>query len=303
MKTAQNFAGIHAAVVTCFDEHNRFNPTEQCKLIDYCYEQQDCDGIAVCASTGEGLLLSEAEYWDVAQTCLAHSRKNYPNKVVILSTTHFDPMITLEKNKRALAMGFDAVLVTYPPYSKPDQHGIKAYFEFLAEALPSLPIILYNIYYRTGGKGMEPQTIIDLAKIKNIVGLKDCGVTKEAMDAVISGTKTNDFVYLCGEDDLYLEALSHGAHGAIAVMAHFFGKEMQAIKQHLAHKETEQALSIFEDTRPLIKLLFMEPNPAATKAALSLRNLQAGSPRLPLLPASLALLEKLKPWSSSQVAE
>ena len=74
----------------------------------------------------------------------------------------------------------------------------------------------------------------------------------------------------------------------------FFGKEMHAIKQHLRLGETEQALPIFEGMRPLIKLLFAEPNPAATKAALSFCGIQAGSPRLPLSKASEPLVAELK---------
>jgi 4-hydroxy-tetrahydrodipicolinate synthase len=280
--------------VTCFDNHNQFDAAAQCKLIDYCYQQQNCDGITVCASTGEGLLLNEAEYWEVAKTCLDYSRKNYPNKLLILSTTHFDPMVTLEKNRRALHLGFDAVLVTYPPYVKPDQRGIKAYFRFLAEQTPTLPIIMYNIYYRTGGKGMDPQTLVDLAKIPNIVGVKDCGITTLVVDEVISGTAQDNFVYLCGEDDLYFDMLTHGARGTITASGQLLGASMKKMLEHMKRGEHQASLEIFRTIAPKIKLLFSEPNPAAIKAALTLAGITAGDPRLPLLKASEGLVGKLK---------
>lgn len=288
----KNFYGVITPIVTCFNQEDNFSIDEngQRKLINYLFDKQNIDGIAACASAGEGVLLSDEEYWEVAHICLEESKKR--KKLAILTTTHFNPNVTIQRNLRAKELDFDAVLLTPPPYSKPDQRGIKTYFQEIAKQSKSMPIILYNIWYRTGGNSMESKTIIELAKHENIIGIKDCGVSIDHIDEVIEKTDRKSFIYFCGEDSLYFDYLMHGANGAISASSHILGKIMKEMLEAKQDSRIEECLSLHRRIKAIIHTLFAEPSPTVIKTALAYLGVCNSIPKYPvMLPASDATKE------------
>lgn len=284
--TTEKFKGIHVPIITCFkgpDGRGDIDKAAQKRVTEYVMNEQDCDGIIACATTGEASLLSDAEYKKAAKSILETAKSVRENTLVLLGTSHLDPKITQKRNRFAKEAGFDGVLLTHPPYMKPDQKGIEAFFEEIAKADRNLAIIVYNIWYRTGGKGIEAKTLIELAKISNIKGVKDAGVSIEHTDEVIRETANEDFAYLTGEDVAYFDTLTHGGHGAIAATAHIIGKEMKAMLALTQEEKIKDSLEIFRKIRNIIKLLFVEPNPAPLKAAFNELGLKVGEPRAPTI--------------------
>jgi 4-hydroxy-tetrahydrodipicolinate synthase len=278
--------------VTCFQKNScLLDEQAQEKLIDYVLREQQVDGVVACATTGEFAALSDDEYQKTCAFILKRTREIKKDAIVMAGTTSMDPKITLARNHWAYEHGFDGVLTSYPPYVKPDQRGMLNYFETLAQATPKLPIFLYNIWYRTGGQGMNAQTIIQLAKIPNVYGIKDCGVGLEHLDEVIANTSRDEFLYLTGEDSLLFEALTHGGDGAIFASAHLLGKEMKQMMHCMQQKKLSAALAIHRKIKPLIQALFAEPNPAPLKFALNEIGINVGDP---CGPAILAITEKTK---------
>lgn len=283
------FGGIYVPTITCFEGEKGergLDKNAQKRVIEYVINSQKVDGIVACATTGESTLLSEEEYKKTAELSLKIAKKIRHDIIVLLGTSSTNPQITLERNKFAHEMGFDGVLLTYPPYLKPDQRGIKNFFLEVAEKHPELAIVIYNIRYRTGGEGVSENTLVSLANTTNIVGVKDAGVTIEHTDNVIQRTQGKNFSYLTGEDLMLFDVLAHGGAGAIAATAHVVGKAMKQILEAMQAEKINDALSIHRKIKNIIKLLFSEANPTPIKAALNEIGLAVGNPRGPaLLPA------------------
>lgn len=293
MTNSNPLKGVHCAIISCFTEGEKstINESEQRSLINYLFDMQMVDGLVACASTGEGVLLTDEEYWKVASICLEECRKK--KKIATLATTHFRPDITMKRNAEAKERGFDAVLITPPPYVKPDQKGIMAYFKEISKK-SHIPIILYNIWYRTGGKPMDAKTIIELSRFDNIAGIKDCGVGTDHIDEVIEHTDRKTFAYLCGDDLMYFDNLAHGGDGGIAAPAHIVGKQMKAMLHARDQGDMQECLTIFRKIKNLIALLFSEPNPSCFKAALSSLGVCQSPTRFPvILPASDEISAKI----------
>jgi len=285
-RTAKNFQGIHIPVISCFqgiDGRGPIDSAAQKRVLRYVIEAQEADGIIACATTGEAGSLSENEYQELARLILTETRALNPDIPVILGTTHINPRVVIERHQFAAELGFDGALVSHPPYMKPDQRGIYAFFKELAAAIPTVPIFIYNIWYRTGGKGIDANTLIELAQIPGIYGVKDNGVSLEHIDAVIAATDRSNFVYLSG-DDLYLfDMLAHGGDGGILAAAHVVGREMKAMRAAIKQGALTEALHLHRLIKPVVAGLFMEPNPAPLKYMLNLLGLEVGAPRAPTI--------------------
>lgn len=293
MTNTSPLKGVHCAVISCFTEGEKstVNEPEQRSLIHYLFDKQMVDGLIACASTGEGVLLSDEEYWKIASICLEECQKR--KKIAGLATTHFRHDITIKRNHEAKERGFDAVLITPPPYVKPDQKGMMAYFKEISRK-SDIPIILYNIWYRTGGKPMDAKTIIELSRLDNIAGIKDCGVGTDHIDEVIEHTDRKTFAYLCGDDLMYFDNLAHGGDGGIAAPSHIVGKQMKEMLISRDQGNMQECLAIFRKIKNLIALLFSEPNPACFKAALASLGVCKSSMKSPvILPASDEISAKI----------
>ena len=190
----------------------------------------------------------------------------------------------IELTRAAAAAGADACLVVTPYYNKPPQEGLFQHYKAIAEAV-AVPIILYNVPGRTGCD-MQPITVMRLARLPNIVGLKEAVGTAERRAALLALPLPKDFVLLSGDDETAREAILAGFKGDISVTANIAPRLMHELCAAARAGEADKAAAIDQQLLPLHQHLFVEPNPIPVKWALhSMGRIPAGL-RLPLVPLS-----------------
>ena len=175
--------------------------------------------------------------------------------------------------------GIDMALVVAPYYNKPDQRGITAHFEKVAENSP-VPIIIYNIPGRTGIK-ISKETLVELSHNPKIAGVKQCA-DLEDLEYIVEHA-ANDFLVYTGEDLQSLTAKVLGARGVISVASHIYGKAMREMYDDLDQGKIAAAGKLQRQLMPKMQALFMYPSPSPVKAVLNAQGLPAGGCRLPIV--------------------
>jgi 4-hydroxy-tetrahydrodipicolinate synthase len=184
-------------------------------------------------------------------------------------------------SKKAEKEGASSILSVVPYYNKPSQKGIIEHFSAVAEAV-DLPVILYNIPGRTGAN-MTVETAKYLTeKYENIVAIKQSfGDLDVITDFKLALPK--DVAVYSGDDSLTLPMLSVGAHGVISVASHLFGKEINSMIRNFKTGDITSARNMHYHLYPIMKKLFMAPNPVPVKACLAKRGLLEEFVRSPLV--------------------
>ncbi len=197
---------------------------------------------------------------------------------------------TIAATQRATADGADAVLVVTPYYNKPSQSGLVAHFTAVAEAT-DLPVLLYDIPGRTG-REIAIDTLVEVAGVDDIIGVKDAVLDLEKTSQVVARTP-DDFHVYSGQDSLNLPILAVGGSGFVSVAAHLAGRDLAEMAEVFT-SDPVKAREIHLRLVPLFDALFLEPNPAPLKAALNDRGLPAGPVRPPLADATEETLSALR---------
>lgn len=267
---------IMTAMVTPFGKDGNVDYELLKKLIDHLLST-GTDGILVSGTTGEGPTLTEEEKIELIEKTAEYVAGRVP---VVAGTGSNNTKATIEyTNKVAKIDGVDAALVVVPYYNKPDQAGMIAHFTAVADNV-DLPIVMYNIPGRTGVT-MEVETIAELSKHQNIIGIKDCtGIVN--MAEIVANTP-DDFLAFTGEDADALAARNVGAQGVISVASHLFGKEISQMYAANSKGDNEIAGELMRDLTPKMKALFSHPSPSPVKAALNHVGIEVGGCRLPIL--------------------
>ncbi|MBC1590226.1 4-hydroxy-tetrahydrodipicolinate synthase [Listeria welshimeri] len=236
------------------------------------------DGLVVAGTTGESPTLSHDEKIKLFRQVI---ETNAGRAKLIAGTGSNNTAETISFTKEVAELGgIDAVLVVAPYYNKPNQDGLYAHFVAVAEA-SDLPVVIYNIPGRSV-VNIEPETIIRLAKLPNIVGVKESSGNLDNISKIIAETP-EDFLVYSGDDSLTLPILAVGGDGVISVASHVVGKEMQEMIQAFARGEVQKAASIHRSLLPIMNGLFAVPNPAPTKYLLNQQGISVGPVRLPLV--------------------
>lgn len=236
------------------------------------------DGLVVAGTTGESPTLSHDEKIKLFRQVI---ETNAGRAKLIAGTGSNNTAQTIAFTKEVAELGgIDAVLVVAPYYNKPNQDGLYAHFVAVAEA-SDLPVVIYNIPGRSV-VNIEPETIIRLAKLPNIVGVKESSGNLDNISKIIAETP-EDFLVYSGDDSLTLPILAVGGDGVISVASHVVGKEMQEMIQAFARGEVQKAASIHRSLLPIMNGLFAVPNPAPTKYLLNQQGISVGPVRLPLV--------------------
>ena len=175
--------------------------------------------------------------------------------------------------------GIDMALVVAPYYNKPNQRGIKAHFEKVAENSP-VPIIIYNIPGRTGIK-ISKETLVSLSHNPKIAGVKQC-TDLEDLEYIVEHA-ASDFLVYTGEDLQSLTAKVLGAKGVISVASHVYGSAMREMYDDLDQGKVAAAGKLQRRLMPKMQALFMYPSPSPVKAVLNAQGLPAGGCRLPIM--------------------
>ena len=247
------------------------------KIIEWSIEQGS-HSFVPCGTTGESPTLSHDEHKNVVDECIKIVDKRVP---VIAGTGSNNTIEAIEFTKHAEESGADGALIVTPYYNKPTQAGLYLHYKKIAEST-SLPIIIYNIPGRSI-VDMSIETMVELSKIKNIIGVKDA--TNDLFRPLLTRTKIKkDFCYLSGEDGTALAYLIQGGNGCISVTANIAPKLCSELHNHWKNKEIDKALQINLKLAKIHHALFIESSPGPVKYAAELLNLCSAETRLPLAP-------------------
>ena len=281
------FGRVVTAMVTPFDETGKVNYAIAEKLADYLVEHGS-DALVVCGTTGESPTLS----WDEEYQLFQVVKNAVGNRAKILAGTGSNSTTeAIAATTEAAKLGLDGSLQVVPYYNKPPQEGLYGHFRAIAEACPDLPMMLYNIPGRTG-QNLLPETVAKLAKIDNIVAIKEASGSIDQSCQIRCLTDSNFAIY-AGDDLLTLPMLTIGGAGIVSVASHLVGEQIQQIVQSFLSGEVATAIDIHLKLFPLFKVLFCTTNPIPIKAALNLQGWQVGGLRLPLVEISEAQREEV----------
>lgn len=229
--------GIIVPIVTPFNEDESVNADELRNQVD----RQIAAGIhAIFAfgTNGEGYILNAEDKKLVLETIIDQVAGRVP---VQAGTGCISTRETIEQSKMAEAAGADVLSIITPSFAKASQAELICHYTTVAEAVPNMPIVLYNIPARTGN-ALAPETVAELSQVPNIVGAKDSSGDWDNLRAYIDLTADDpDFAVLSGNDALILKALQHGAKGSIAGCANVYPKNMVGIYENFVAGSLEAA--------------------------------------------------------------
>ena len=270
------FKGSIVALITPF-KNNKLDEDCYISLIHY-HLKNDTSGLVPAGTTGESPTLSHDEHERVIELCVKESKGKIP---VIAGTGSNSTEEAISLTRYAEKIGANAALVVTPYYNKPTQEGLYLHYKKIAETT-KLPIIIYNIPGRSI-VDMSIETMLELSKINNIVGVKDA--TNDLFRPLLTRTKIKkDFCYLSGEDGTALAYLIQGGNGCISVTANIAPKLCSELHNHWKNKEIDKALQINLKLAKIHHALFIESSPGPVKYAAELLNLCSAETRLPLAP-------------------
>ncbi|MGZ6292066.1 MAG: 4-hydroxy-tetrahydrodipicolinate synthase [Syntrophales bacterium] len=280
------FSGAIVAIVTPFRK-GKVDEKSLRELIEF-QIKNGTDGIVPCGTTGESSTLSHEEHDRVIEITIDAVNKRVP---VIAGTGSNSTDEALRLTRHAHEAGADGALLVCPYYNRPTQEGLYQHFKIIAESIP-IPIVPYNIPSRTG-VNLLPETVARLAKISNIVWIKEASGSLKQMQDVISlcGDK---FDVLSGDDFFTFPLLAIGGRGVISVVSNIVPADMAAMVDAFAGGDIKKAQQKHHKLGPLIDALFIETNPVPVKAALSMMGKIAYDVRLPMYKMSDGNYEKLK---------
>ncbi|MBI4358206.1 MAG: 4-hydroxy-tetrahydrodipicolinate synthase [Candidatus Omnitrophica bacterium] len=270
--TRKNLKGSMVALATPFRQ-GKVDEKALKRLLDF-HLENGTDIIVPCGTTGESATLSHEEHRSVMSFVIDYVGGRGP---VICGAGSNCTEEALPLFQHAKKEGADGVLVVTPYYNRPTQEGLFRHYEFLAKRV-DIPIVVYNVPTRTG-VSIAPETVARLAKIPNIIGIKEASGSLEQAIRIIS---LCDITVISGEDSLTLPLLSVGAQGVISVVANVAPRKMHDMVAAYLKGDIERARVLHYELFELSKVLFIETNPIPVKTALSLMGMITGELRLPL---------------------
>jgi 4-hydroxy-tetrahydrodipicolinate synthase len=273
-----SFKGSITALVTPFAA-GQFDEGAYRALVDW-QIVNGTHGLSPVGTTGESPTLNHEEHKFVVEVCVAEARGRVP---IIAGAGSNNTREAIDLARHAEKVGADGVLVVAPYYNKPSQEGLYQHYKAINDAI-GIPIIIYNI---------PPRSVVDISidtmkrlfELKNIAGVKDAtaNVARIALQRQALGT---DFIQLSGEDMTALAVLAHGGDGCISVTSNVAPRLCADFQNAGLKGDFKAALVIQDRLTPLHAALFVDPNPAGPKYALSLLGKIANELRLPMLPAT-----------------
>lgn len=279
------FKGAGVAIVTPFNGDNSINFSMLEELIEFQIANKT-DAIIVCGSTGEISTMSNSEKLSVIEFTIKKVNGRVP---VIAGIGCNDTTKVINFGKEVVKLGVDAVLAVCPYYNRPSQKGILIHFSNIAKNL-DVPIILYNVPTRTG-RNIEPETLLELSKIPNIVAIKECNFSQVAKIKRLCGDNIDIY---CGNDEQTLPMLSLGACGVISVASNIIPLDIHNLCYEFFNNNIKESRNIQLRALELIDCLFIESSPVPIKTALCIIGKDVGKCRLPLYDMEQQNIDKLK---------
>lgn len=279
------FRGSMVALVTPM-QNGEIDITRLKALVEF-HVKAGTHALVAAGTTGESGTLSFDEKCTVIQTVVDAAAERIP---VIAGTAANATKDCIKLTKAAMALGVHAALIMTPAYIKPTQEGLYQHYKAIAEAV-HLPIILYNVSARTACD-LLPETVMRLADISNIIGIKEAAGELTRLKALLDKTEGRIDIY-SGDDPTAAEWMLHGAKGVISVTANVAPQVMAKLSDAALDKNEGLTASLQADLLPLHEGLFVESNPIPSKYALAKMGLLQDELRLPLTSLASAQHEKL----------
>ena len=281
------FTGCGTALVTPFRRDLSLDEETLRKLV----QRQIAAGInflVPCGTTGESPTLTRAEHLRVVEITLEEARGKAP---VLAGAGGYNTHEVIELARELERLGADGILSVTPYYNKPTQEGLFQHYQAIASAV-RLPMVVYSVQGRTG-VNVEPATLARLARISNIVAVKEASGNIGQMANVIHEVAP-DFAVLSGDDAITIPLMALGGRGIISVASNEIPAEMTQLAQACLRGDFETARRIQARYLPLMHVNFVESNPIPVKAAMGLMGLLAPVWRLPMCPPEGANLTKIE---------
>lgn len=254
------------------------------------------DFLVVQGTTGESPVLTAEEKSKVLETVIDENK----GRLKIVYGVGGNNTLVIGENLKKVPSGVDGILSVSPYYNKPTQKGIIEHFKYLASCT-ELPIILYNVPGRTGSN-MLAETSLELAKIDNIVAVKEASGNMEQIMEIIR-LKPEGFGVLSGDDAITMPLISAGADGVISVVANAFPEKFSEMVHASIEENLPVARKAHYELLPVTKMFFEEGNPAGVKVALAKRGIMQSNLRLPLVPVSEGLKSRIEKETETLVLE
>jgi len=274
----QVLQGSLVALVTPLLKNGDVDYESLSSLLDW-HIANETDGIVSVGTTGESATLNVKEHIEV----IDYSVKYVQNRIPVIAGTGANSTDeAIELSLEAKLKGADYVLLVTPYYNKPNQKGLLAHYEKIANNV-DIKQILYNVPSRTACD-LKPETVNILSKHKNIVGLKEAVDDIERIKELVKiSNNSNDFAILSGDDPTFMNALIEGAHGVISVAANVIPKSISQICKLIRENNISEAKKLNEFNNNIYRLLFVESNPIPVKWMLTKMGMIENSIRLPLI--------------------
>ena len=280
------FLGSGVALVTPFKPDDSIDFSALRKLV-----RLQIDGginfLVVQGTTGESPTLSLDEKMEVLKTVIDENQ----GKLKIVYGLGGNNTKQIGELFKLIPLGVDGILSVSPYYNKPIQKGIIEHFKYIASCT-SLPIILYNVPGRTGSN-MLPETTLELAKIENIVAVKEASGNMEQIMEIIR-LRPAGFGVLSGDDAITMPLIAAGADGVISVVANAFPERFSEMVRSSMDEKLATARKGHYDLLPITKMFFEEGNPGGVKIALAKRGIMNPHMRLPLVQVSSNLQQRIE---------
>ncbi len=284
------FEGALTAMITPFDKDDKVDEEGLRENVRF-QIKNGIHGLVPVGTTGECATLSYEEHNRVTEVVVDAAGGKVP---VLAGTGSNSTWEAVMLTKHAKEVGADGALVVVPYYNKPTQAGLYQHFKRIAEEV-DLPQVIYNIPSRTG-VNMLPETMAKLAKLKNIVGVKEASGDLKQIARIIELARGEDFIVSSGDDSLTLEIMKLGGVGVISVASNIVPDKVAKLVDACRSGNLKAAKKINDELAPLVKALFIETNPGPVKMAMNWMGMAAGGLRLPMVemePENQAKLRKV----------
>jgi 4-hydroxy-tetrahydrodipicolinate synthase len=275
-KTFQPITGSIPALVTPMLEDGSVDYASLRKLIDW-HIAEGTDCVGVVGTTGESPTVNVEEHRVIIRVSVEQAKGRVP---IMAGCGANSTAEAIELAKFAKSVGADCQLQVVPYYNKPTQEGMYQHFKAIAEAVPDLPIILYNVPGRSVAD-MQHDTVLRLAQVPGIVGIKEATGNIERAQWLIRDLP-KEFAVYSGDDPTAVALMLCGGKGNVSVTANVAPRLMHELCVAAMAGNVQKAMEIQFKLMPMHKNLFVEANPIPVKWAMARMGLCGGTLRLPM---------------------
>jgi 4-hydroxy-tetrahydrodipicolinate synthase len=275
-KTFQPITGSIPAMVTPMLEDGSVDYASLRKLIDW-HIAEGTDCIGVVGTTGESPTVNVEEHREIIRVSVEQAKGRVP---IMAGCGANSTAEAIELAKFARSVGADCQLQVVPYYNKPTQEGLYQHFKAIAEAVPDLPVILYNVPGRSVAD-MLHETVLRLAQVPGIVGIKEATGNIERAQWLIRDLP-KEFAVYSGDDPSAVALMLCGGRGNVSVTANVAPRLMHELCVAAMAGHVQKAMEIQFKLMPMHKNLFVEANPIPVKWAMARMGLCGGTLRLPM---------------------